>query len=101
MITSTSPHEDPGRFLRALGDAYRASGRAAPIFDTLGHNAYPETTRESPYATHTTASLDQGDYVRLMQRAHGRVRRHRPARSRQRHDRDAGHRAAAGTRSRR
>jgi hypothetical protein len=56
----------PGRFLRTAGDAYRASGRAAPIFDTLGHNAYPETTRESPYATHTTASLDQGDYTRLM-----------------------------------
>jgi hypothetical protein len=66
VITSTSPHEDPGRFLRALGDAYRASGRAAPLFDTLGHNAYPETTRESPYAAHTTPSLDQGDYVRLL-----------------------------------
>ena len=65
MITSTSPHEDPARFCAALGDAYRASGRTAPIFDTFGHNAYPETTRESPYATHPTLpSLDQGDYVR-------------------------------------
>jgi hypothetical protein len=68
VITSTSPHEDPGRFLRALGEAYRASGRQGPIFDTFGHNAYPETTRESPFATHPTLpSLDQGDYVRLMQ----------------------------------
>src|SRR3954451_7667382 len=66
VITSTSPHEDPGRFLRGVGDAYRASARTLPIFDTLGHNAYPETTRELPYAAHTTASLDQGDYVRLM-----------------------------------
>jgi hypothetical protein len=68
VITSTSPHEDPGRFLRELGVAYRASGRAAPIFDTLGHNVYPEHSRESPMATHPTIpSLDQGDYVRLMQ----------------------------------
>jgi hypothetical protein len=68
VITSTSPHEDPARFLRGVGDAYRASGRAAPIFDTFGHNAYPETTRESPFALHPTLpSLDQGDYVRLMQ----------------------------------
>ena len=66
VITSTSPHEDPGRFLGAVGDAYRASGRAAPIFDTLGHNAYAETTREAPYAVHSTPSLDQGDYLRLL-----------------------------------
>ena len=66
VISSTSPHEDPGRFLRGVGDAYRASGRTLPIFDTLGHNAYPETTRELPYAAHTNASLDEGDYLRLM-----------------------------------
>ena len=64
VITSTSPHEDPGRFLLAAGAAYRASGRTAPLFDTLGHNAYPETSRESPLAVHAgVPSLDQGDYV--------------------------------------
>ena len=42
------------------------AGATLPIFDTLGHNAYPETTRELPYAAHTTASLDEGDYLRLM-----------------------------------
>ncbi len=67
VISSTSPHEDPGRFLHEVGVAYRTSGRTLPIFDTLGHNAYPETTRESPLATHPgLLSLDQGDYVRLM-----------------------------------
>ena len=80
VITSTSPHENPARFLRDLGAAYRASGRTAPIFDTFGHNAYPETTRESPFAsTPTLPSLDQGDYVRLMQVLTDGVRRHRPA----------------------
>jgi hypothetical protein len=68
VITSTSPHEDPAKFIRGLGEAYRASGRAQPLFDTFGHNAYPEHTRESPYAAHPTIpSLDQGDYWRLMQ----------------------------------
>jgi archaeosine-15-forming tRNA-guanine transglycosylase len=68
VITSTSPHEDPARFIRDLGTAYRTSGRTLPLFDTFGHNAYPEQTRESPYATHPTLpSLDQGDYVRLVQ----------------------------------
>ena len=75
VITSTSPHEDPGRFLRDMGVAYRASGRTLPIFDTLGHNAYPEYTRESPFATHPALpSIDQGDYVRLMQMLDDRVR---------------------------
>ena len=68
VITSTSPHEDPGRFLRDVGVAYRASGRTLPIFDTLGHNVYPEHSRESPLATHAgLPSIDQGDYVQLMQ----------------------------------
>ncbi|MEA2386540.1 MAG: hypothetical protein QOJ22_714 [Thermoleophilaceae bacterium] len=67
VISSTSPHEDPGSFLRDVGVAYRASGRTLPIFDTFGHNVYPETTRESPLTTHAgLPSLDQGDYVRLL-----------------------------------
>jgi hypothetical protein len=67
VITSTSPHEDPGKFIRELGLVYRASGRTLPIFDTFGHNAYPETSRESPLALHTgMPSIDQGDYVRLL-----------------------------------
>jgi hypothetical protein len=68
VISSTSPHENPAPFIRDLGAAYRASGRAAPIFDTFGHNVYPETSNEPVYAQHpSSASLDQGDYPRLMQ----------------------------------
>jgi hypothetical protein len=68
VISSTSPHEEPGKFIRDLGAAYRASGRTLPIFDTFGHNAYPEHSRESPLASHVgLPSLDQGDYVRLLQ----------------------------------
>ena len=39
--TSTSPV----RFLDALGDAYRASGRTAPFMDALGFHVYPRATR--------------------------------------------------------
>jgi hypothetical protein len=68
VISSTSPHENPAAFIRDLGAAYRASGRTTPIFDTFGHNVYPETSIEPPTAQHPgSTSLDQGDYVRLMQ----------------------------------
>jgi hypothetical protein len=68
VISSTSPHENPGAFIAQLGAAFRASGRTSPIFDTFAHDAYPEVSSESPLATHAgTLSIDQGDYVRLMQ----------------------------------
>ena len=68
VISSTSPHENPGAFIEQLGAAYRASGRTTPIFDTFGHDAYPEVSTESPLASHLgTLSLDEGDYVRLIQ----------------------------------
>ncbi len=67
VITSLSPHENPAAFIAGLGAAYRASGRTLPIFDTYGHDAYPEVSSESPLATHAGAlSLDEGDYVRLL-----------------------------------
>jgi hypothetical protein len=69
VISSTSPHENPGAFIAQLGQTYRDSGRNAPIFDTFGHNVYPEYSGESVFAQHPAASLsiDEGDYPRLMQ----------------------------------
>ena len=50
-----------------LGAAYRASGRKTPIFDTVGHNPYPNTTSERPWAHHpSSASIAEGDYDKLM-----------------------------------
>src|SRR3954470_12995607 len=67
VISSTSPHESPAAFIAQLGASYRASGRSAPIFDTFGHDAYPEVSTESPLASHAgLRSLDQGDYQRLI-----------------------------------
>jgi hypothetical protein len=38
----------PVRFLAALGDAYRRSGRGAPIMDALGFHVYPRTNSDPP-----------------------------------------------------
>jgi len=68
VISSTSPHQNPAAFIAGLGAAYRASGRTSPIFDTFGHNAYPQDDAEAPDAQHaaTSHSIDEGDYERLL-----------------------------------
>jgi len=67
VIDSTASHYDPAEFIRALGAAYRASGRLRPIVDTFGHNPYPETAAESPWVRHpSTDTIGQGDYDRLL-----------------------------------
>ena len=58
----------PGKFIRAIGDAYRLSGRTRPIFDTFGHHPYPETSSEAPWQEHTDSStISEGDYGKLRQ----------------------------------
>lgn len=67
VLDSTASHYDPAGFIRALGSAYRTSGRTRPIVDTFGHNPYPEYASEPPWATHAeTGSIGEGDYSTLM-----------------------------------
>ena len=66
VIAASAPHQNPGAWFAGMGAALKASGRTQPILDTFGHNAYPETSGEDPSAKHTGASLDQGDYDRLV-----------------------------------
>src|SRR5205814_9230510 len=79
VIAATSPHgndnprarsnvsHSPLSWYRALGAAYRASGRKLPIFDTIGHNAYPVFNSERPWTQHAGSSaLGEGDYPKLM-----------------------------------
>ena len=47
-VTSTSPV----RFLAALGQAYRASGRTAPLMDDLGLHLYPKNAATQDDTTH-------------------------------------------------
>jgi hypothetical protein len=70
VIATSAPHAKPGRWYEQIGKAYRASGRTQPIFDTVGHNAYPETSAEAPAARHKGNSIDQGDLDRLLASLH-------------------------------
>jgi hypothetical protein len=66
VISSTAPGHDPLGFLRALGDAYAASGRGRPLVDTFGHNPYPRDSTETPMALHEDGYIGQGDYDALV-----------------------------------
>jgi fibronectin type 3 domain-containing protein len=57
----------PGAFIRALGDAYRASGRARPILDTVGFHPYPLTPGERPWRRHVQSkTIGEGDWNKLV-----------------------------------
>jgi hypothetical protein len=70
VIATSAPHTGAQRWYEDLGRAYRASLRAQRIFDTVGHNAYPETSNEAPAAKHKKGSIDQGDLGRLLAALH-------------------------------
>ncbi len=64
--TSNVSHS-PGAFIRSLGDAYRASGRSAPLFDSISHHAYGATPGERPWRKHIGSKIiAQGDWNKLM-----------------------------------
>ncbi len=66
-LASGNVSHSPVNFYLKLGEAYRASGRRAPIFDTVGHNPYPATNAERPWTRHATGTMiSEGDYDKLM-----------------------------------
>ena len=59
----------PTSFIKAMGAAYRASGRTRPLFDTFGHHPYPTRSNERPWVTHSDeAIVSLGDVDRLIAR---------------------------------
>jgi len=72
VISSAGPHARvrgaiaPAVWYRQVGEALRKSGRRRPLFDTVGHNVYPDSPFEGPWTAHSGASIDQGDYARLL-----------------------------------
>ena len=64
--TARRPSQSPVAFYPQLGAAYRASGRDRPIFDTVGHNPYPNTSAEPPWARHEGGTIGEGDYDKLV-----------------------------------
>ena len=67
----------PGAFIRAVGEAYRASGREQPLFDTVGHHVYGFTASERPWRQ---AHRLEGPLAGRLEQAHvqplARLRRH-------------------------
>ncbi len=61
--TSTSPV----RFLKAVGDAYRASGRTAPLMDQLGFHIYPKTNVDQPTTHYAWPNAGAADLDRIRQ----------------------------------
>ena len=71
VISSTASRHDPAGFVFGLGDAYRSLGRTRPLFDTFGHNPYPENSAEAPSVLHAgTDLIAEGDYETLMNVLH-------------------------------
>jgi len=66
VLDSTASGHEPEAFLRAVGAAYRASGRTRPLVDAFGHNPYPASSSESPSARHAPGFVGEGDYARLV-----------------------------------
>ncbi len=60
------PSHSPVEFYSKVGEAYRASGRRTPIFNTIGHNPYPQMNSERPWAKHGGGTISEGDYDKLM-----------------------------------
>jgi hypothetical protein len=65
VLTTTAAGHDSAAFIRGVADAYRASGRPRPLFDTAGHNPYPLHPSEQPGARHSVY-IGEGDYERLV-----------------------------------
>ena len=67
------PTTSPTAFLKAMGAAYRASGRALPVMDGLAFHPYPDNSSQSPDFPHprsTTIGLaDYGKLVALLAEA--------------------------------
>jgi hypothetical protein len=57
----------PTTFIEDMGAAYRASGRTAPLFDTVGHHPYPTSSNERPWVMHADPMvISLGDLGRLL-----------------------------------
>ena len=63
----TRPTSSPTAFLKALGVAYRASGRTLPVMDGLAFHPYPDNSSVSPDLPHPrSTSIGLGDYDKLV-----------------------------------
>jgi hypothetical protein len=57
----------PVRFIRYLGDAFRASGRSAPIMDAFSFHPYPNVNTDSPARGYAWPNIGLANLDRLKQ----------------------------------
>jgi chitodextrinase len=56
----------PGAFIRAVGDAFRSSGRARRVLDTVGFHPYSAAPSERPWRKHIQSKMiGEGDWNKL------------------------------------
>jgi hypothetical protein len=68
LISTTAARNDPAGFMRAVGAAYRESGRKRPLVTTFGHNPYPVNASEPPWVRHDDPeNVSQADLPRLLE----------------------------------
>lgn len=61
------PTHSPTAFIRALGKAYRASGRDRPAMDTITTHPYPDNSSQPPTFGHpNTTTIGVADYDKLV-----------------------------------
>ena len=64
---SSRPTHSPTQFIRDLGAAYRASGRATPLMDAFSIHVYGESPRVPPTLQHPrTTTIGIADYPKLV-----------------------------------
>jgi PASTA domain len=61
----------PVSFIEKMGAAFRASGRHARLFDTVGQHVYQNSFRERPFLIHAAGTgISEGDWNKLVQTLH-------------------------------
>jgi hypothetical protein len=61
------PTSSPTAFIKAMGTAYRASGRTLPVMDGFAFHPYPDNSSVSPDLPHPlSTSIGLGDYDKLV-----------------------------------
>ncbi|GIU94748.1 MAG: hypothetical protein KatS3mg012_1205 [Gaiellaceae bacterium] len=64
--TGLRPTHSPTTFIRALGAAYRASGRTRPVMDAFSIHVYGDHSSQPPATLHPGTSIGIADYDKLV-----------------------------------
>lgn len=60
------PTHSPTTFIRGLGSAYRASGRALPVMDSFAIHVYGDHSSQPPSTPHPGTTIGVADYEKLV-----------------------------------